>query len=462
MNTTAIRGCCYAVLAVSILAIAYRPNEVAAADEVKIVAGPMLTALDRTRVALWIQSNKPAKLYYGLAGCAKGRVDGAVPVFRGEIQTLASRGNTGVAEVRVGDVYQCCVQIFLDEELKLPVGPSSPLLNLPKMPPPPDPRGQFTIAFGSCAHQGRFPKQPIWEAIAKERPDCFLFLGDNIYLPKKEKDFPDTREAVVELYRDLYDKNRQLPELQPLLRSTMVYAIWDDHDFGPNNCDRTWKWKDVALQVFKEYFPGEYGLPMTSAPAEVKGLPDATGVFYRFAWGDVDVFMLDGRSFRDPNKSAERKTMLGDRQLEWLKEGLAASKATFKLVVSGNQVLSDATVYETWGGLFREERDGFLRWLWDRGIEGVIFVSGDVHFGELLKRCDPEKKGPELWEITSSPLANWFMAARLVANPHRVAAYDEGMNFGLIRFDTAAKPATAELMVKDVDGKTVFSQLVSR
>ncbi len=380
----------------------------------------------------------------------------------GEIETRASRGNTAAAEVKVGDGYYCLVLIFLDEERKLRAGPPRPCPDLPKMPPPSFPPGQFTLAFGSCAHQGRFPKQPIWEAIAREKPDCFLFLGDNIYLPKKEKDFPDTREAVVELYRDLYDKNRQLPELQPLLRSTMTYAIWDDHDFGPNNCDRTWKWKDVALQVFKEYFPGEYGLPLTSAPAEVKGLPDAPGIFYRFAWGDIDVFMLDGRSFRDPNKSAERKTMLGERQMAWLKEGLAASKATFKLVVSGNQVLSDATVYETWGGLFREERDAFLRWLWDSRIEGVIFVSGDVHFGEVLRRSDPEKKGPDLWEITSSPLANWFMAARFVPNSQRVAAYDEGMNFGLIRFDTAASPPTAELIVKDVTGKTVIRQRAAR
>ena len=89
----------------------------------------------------------------------------------------------------------------------------------------------------------------------------------------------------------------RVPELQPLMRSTAMFAIWDDHDFGPNNSDRTWKWKDVAFEVFREYFPGDYGLP------------GAAGCFHKFSWGDIDVFMLDDRSFRDPNKHPYRETM---------------------------------------------------------------------------------------------------------------------------------------------------------
>ena len=63
---------------------------------------------------------------------------------------------------------------------------------------------------------------------------------------------------------------------------------------------------------------------------------------------------------RDP----DRKTFLGARQLAWLKEGLAGSTATFKLIVCGNQMVSDGHANESWGVQFRAERDAFLRWAW--------------------------------------------------------------------------------------------------
>src|SRR5688572_1078670 len=35
------------------------------------------------------------------------------------------------------------------------------------------------IAFGSCADQ-KLP-QPIWDAVVEEKPQLFVFLGDNVY-----------------------------------------------------------------------------------------------------------------------------------------------------------------------------------------------------------------------------------------------------------------------------------------
>lgn len=312
--------------------------------------------------------------------------------------------------------------------------------------------GKYTFAFGSCAHQERFAEhQPIWGAVAKEKPDCFLFIGDNIYLPSDPAKYPETRDEVLALYRDTYDRNRRMPELQPLLRSCYTFAIWDDHDFGPNNSDRTWKWADVALQALNDYFPNDYGLP------------DARGCFHKFSWGDVDVFMLDDRTFRDPNKDPQRRTMFGEKQLAWLKDGLAASQATFKLVVNGNQMLSDMHPHESWGIQFRTERDEFLRWLWDSDVRGVIFLAGDRHFAELVRKKDPQGKGEDLWELTSSPLANsHYKSGDIFPCRERVSSYCGGVNFGLVEIVTAATPPRAVLKLKNVEGKTVFKKTVLR
>jgi alkaline phosphatase D len=151
--------------------------------------------------------------------------------------------------------------------------------------------------------------------------------------------------------------------------------------------------------------------------------------------------------------------MLGERQLAWLKAGLAASKATFKLVVCGNQMLSECPSGESWGNLFRPERDAFLDWLWAEGIAGVIFLAGDRHFAELVRKSDPQKRGPDLWELTSSPLANFhFAAADTIPNPDRQACYAGGVNVGILRFDTTASPPRVEMLVLDGGGKVVIRQ----
>jgi len=309
---------------------------------------------------------------------------------------------------------------------------------------------QLTLAFGSCSHQEKFAEsQPIWNAVVKEKPNIFLFIGDNIYAPSGASDYPDDKEKVRTIFRKLYAQNRQIPELQPLLRSAYCFGLWDDHDYGPNNSDSTFKHKDVALEVFREFFPGTYGLPC------------APGCFQKITWGDVDVFMLDDRSFRDGNFDGGRKTMFGKAQLDWLKSGLKNSKAKVKLIVNGNQMLSDKHIYESWGGLFPKECGDFLRFIWDNKITGTIFLAGDRHFAELIRKPDPKGIGPDLYELTSSPLANGhFDRGGKEPNAERLAKYTDGVNFGLLKIDTTVTPLVVEMMVKDVDGTAVISERV--
>jgi alkaline phosphatase D len=52
----------------------------------------------------------------------------------------------------------------------------------------------------------------------------------------------------------------------------------------------------------------------------------------------LDVFVLDMRTYRNPNgpdnQTTDQQGILGARQAEWLKRSLAASKATWKVVAS--------------------------------------------------------------------------------------------------------------------------------
>src|SRR6185369_14236426 len=104
-----------------------------------------------------------------------------------------------------------------------------------------------------------------------------------------------------------YTLSRAVPELQGLLGRTNHFAIWDDHDYGPNDADRSFVLKDVSLEAFRLFWENpSYGVP---------GLGGITSMF---EWSDAQFFLLDDRSFRSVNdRRTGERTMLGRAQYEW-------------------------------------------------------------------------------------------------------------------------------------------------
>jgi alkaline phosphatase D len=96
--------------------------------------------------------------------------------------------------------------------------------------------------------------------------------------------------------------------------------------------------------------------------------------------------------------------MFGHRQIEWLKQALlAAPRDGIKIVAGGSQFWKRAGRFEGWHRYATEQR-AFADWLIAEKIEGVVFLSGDRHFGELLKIERPNAY--PLHEFTSSPLTS--------------------------------------------------------
>jgi alkaline phosphatase D len=254
---------------------------------------------------------------------------------------------------------------------------------------------EVSIALGSCAYiNDRFdrandrwvPGYGVFDAIAARAPDFMLWLGDNIYLRAPEW---TSREGMSARYRQY----RELPEISRLWTATSHLAIWDDHDYGPNDSDGSFVGKGNALATFKRYWPNP-----------TFGLPGTEGVFGAVAIGDVDLFLLDNRFHRYPNRYPQvaQKTMFGAAQLEWLKQALLASRATFKVVAAGGQFWNQANRFE---GLhdYPADRQALYDWLVEQRIGGVVFVSGDRHFSQLLRV--PRPGTYPLYELTASPLA---------------------------------------------------------
>lgn len=306
----------------------------------------------------------------------------------------------------------------------------------------------FRVAFGSCAGDwGANPSQPIFRAIERMKPDAFLWLGDNVYYGLKGEEWNDP--AAMEAR---WKFQRAMPSLQALLANTPHYAVWDDHDYGPNNSDSTYPLRDFSLDLFTSYWPN---------PAA--GLDGPDGVFFRFEIGPVEFFMLDVRYDRDVLKPATPapKSLLSDVQWEWLENGLQSSTADFKVIASGMQVLSTYHRFETWN-LYPEERMRLLNFLNENSIAGAFMISGDRHIGEAL-RLEREGTYP-LLEFTSSPLAAGIGEAEPDQQvderiPGTLAAEE---NFGILDFHFQGSHPELSFRLHDVYGEPIGRQVVLR
>lgn len=287
--------------------------------------------------------------------------------------------------------------------------------------------GEITsFAFGSCADQNK-NQDILYHAIEKE-PDVFIFLGDNIYGDSKNMEILRRKYAILES-KEAHQAIRQQCE---------VLAVWDDHDYGKNDAGRKYKSKVASKELFLEFWRE----PKNSNRYDHEGIYHS--VYYGSGERIVQVILLDTRTFRTRLKYAfisrkykndyrpnfsEKASILGEAQWLWLRDELA-KPAKVRIIASSNQFGHEHNGYESWTN-FPLEQEKFLQTIQDVRAEGVIFISGDVHWGEI-SRLENDFCYP-IFDVTSSGLTQtWHKTEE---NRNRVGAVIPETNFGLIRID---------------------------
>lgn len=362
---------------------------VASAQEAQLRSGPMLGYSEMFEVLIWAQTTAPAdvKVVYWDLETPGERLETAT------VRTAKERALTAklvADEVQPGRRYGYDVLIDgTPAERPYRLEFQTQALWQWRSDPP-----DFRIAAGSCLYVNDppydRPGEPyggdfqILDVMLEKRPDAMVWMGDNFYY--REPDW-GTRTGMI--YRNTH--TRSLPTLQPLLASTHNYATWDDHDYGPDNSDWSWREKNTALEMFDLF----WGNPEL-------GPPELGGIATMFTWGDVDFFLLDNRWFRSSeHRVSGHRQMFGEEQLQWLVDQLTYSRASFKVIVSGGQLLNPVADFDSYA-TFPEERARFLQLLRENDVWGVVLLTGDVHYTVLSKL---ERRGTyPLWEITTSPI----------------------------------------------------------
>jgi alkaline phosphatase D len=310
-------------------------------------------------------------------------------------------------------------------------------------------------------------EQPIWETIVNTKPDLFLHLGDVIY-----PDITDDEKALLDPWPSPESIDRfkacyaaAAIRIAPLRRNVPVMAVWDDHDFGINDGSGNYPLKAESQQLFLDFFgePGDSQRRLTPGiyDSQIMGNPGER----------VQVILLDTRYFRTPptpdTRSREEKerlsiegrwapnparsaTILGDAQWRWLAEQLQRP-AEVRLIACGYPVVSKEVGRDAWGN-FPRERQRLFDLIGTTAANGVIFLSGDVHFSEISQTDE----GPyPLLDFTSSALAAPYTGAAAFTNPYRISAPYTAENFGLIEIDWKTKRGPVlRMRVIALDGST--------
>jgi alkaline phosphatase D len=298
--------------------------------------------------------------------------------------------------------------------------------------PPDGQAGRFRIAFISCV--GAPPAAAVaWQDLADGPAiDLLLQLGDNHYA--------DTTDP--ELQAAAYRAQRDSPGYRKVSARTPILGIWDDHDFATNNSDGTAPGKERSLATFKRVWAN---------PAY--GQADDPGVYFKASWGDVEIFMLDGRYHRSPNRAADDggKTMLGPGQLAWLKRGLLASRAKIKFIASGGEWRTRGSS-DSWSS-FARERAEIFRFIEDEGIEGVVLLSGDRH-----KTAGYHVRNRFI-EITSGPFGSDNL--KTWDSPETFFEFNDGRYYSVFEVDTRGAEPVLILEVYRVDRGLILARRFS-
>lgn len=391
----------------------------------RIISGPMLGPVELRDAKIWVEVSPEVKTV-SLQYNKKGEVKSKAVAYKGVLGNEFNPITFTVGGLDFNTTYQ--YKLVINGKPTAYGGEFATKDLWQWRKPAPD----FSFLTGSCSYFNEpvfdRPGTPygkdssIFDAMAKEKAAFMLWLGDAWYT----RDVDYYSEWGL-WYRASHD--RALPVLQPFLKAMPQLAIWDDHDYGPNDIGKNYILKDASRKVFNSYFcnpsAGENG----------------QGIYTMTSWGDVDVFMTDDRWWRSADRMKDsvngkpnpEKRMLGKQQMEWLKNSLLYSNAAFKIIAVGSQVLNPVSPFDKWWD-FPAEYDELMNFLKEYNINGVLFLTGDRHHSEIIK-VDREGTYP-LYDITCSPLTSGthtFGAAEK-NNPYRVLGIDEKQNYTRLSF----------------------------
>lgn len=220
------------------------------------------------------------------------------------------------------------------------------------------------IAFGSCNNHNE--AQPLWKDMIKQKPDLFIWGGDNIYADWGKS------ESV----KKAYAKQNAHPDYAFFKSQTPYIGTWDDHDYAYNDAGGSTSFKKESQKLFMDFFEVRENSPRRAQE----------GVYTTHDFGDpgqrIKFIMLDNRYFKGLDSEAP---ILGKTQWDWLENELKNSTADLHFFVSGLSIFSPTLAYTEEWWHYPKEVNRMLGLLKTYNVKAPVFLTGDKHFSSIFK-----------------------------------------------------------------------------
>lgn len=308
---------------------------------------------------------------------------------------------------------------------------------------------ETVIALGSC-YDGSRGNSAIFEAVVKNKPDMWIWLGDIVY--------GDTHD-MTEL-KSIYDSLKQNTYYKQLREQVDIIGVWDDHDYGQNDGGKFYSRKKQSKEVLLDFL---------DVPSEDK-IHDHEGAYSSYILNEgkkkVKILLLDARYFRDTVFSSndnynryginEDGDVLGDQQWNWLEQELLKNEADVHLIGSGYQIIPTEHPYEKWAN-FPKARLRLFNVIERTQPNLAVLMSGDRHMSELAS-IDLDSLAYPLYEFTSSGLTHTWDTDNPEPNKYRVGEKVVKEAFGVMRINWADSLPEIVVEVRGVND-TLYSSM---
>ena len=298
----------------------------------------------------------------------------------------------------------------------------------------------LTFAIASCMDDGFRTQKKMWTDLLSFNPDMIFLIGDNVYADKyiPSSSLKNFWKRYVETISSL--------ELYRSRKTVPLLAVWDDHDYGMNNGNRDFKYKNEMSFLFRSFFP---------VISDNKNLIQGPGISFLLKASLQNFFFMDNRSFQSPVKKSEG-SLWGKRQEEWLLINLRKDEERKDLqwIINGSQIFGRHHRFESFEKDFPSNFQKMMDEILD--LPHIFFLSGDRHLSELLKIEDWKN---QTYELVTSPIhASLYPEKHFVKDSRHIYHVSNTFNYALIKSEPFPEGLKIKLSVYGPDKKVLFSK----
>ncbi len=312
----------------------------------------------------------------------------------------------------------------------------------------------FSLAF-SCGHDNGTLNRTVFTTIKNDNPLFYICTGDFFYSDKYSGDYDPGGYGSLDEFRGWYARALNSTAYDAtasasLYRALPIVYMWDDHDFGKNNCVGTAEpgasSKLYAHPAYREYVP-HYPLAGDAN----------SSIQQSFTVGRVRFLISDLRT--DAQVPGAANTRIGATQKAWLKEELLKANGTYPIIVWLTTVPWNGAAVggqDRWQS-YANERTELADFLKANHIRGFCALSGDMHGvgiddGAYTDFATGDGAGFPIFQAGSTGTGG-----SVKGGPYNKGARGDNGQYGLFEVVDSGTAATAIWTAKDDLSSTVTS-----